>query len=697
MADALELDFGVANFATIGAYDATKINGTALLRQFNLGSNPEDKFIGAIPNLIARPLEQSVAFAVAFPHAVQISTDIIQWYLIENGTAAATRRVMLYETNLSTAQVTWKGFITLTPPAATNHTVRGFRMTRDLYSVGTVAVSGTAVTGTGTAWQTARFAVGARIGFGSTDPTAITTWYQITAMGSDTGITLGVSAGTIAAGTAYVIEELRAVVTTTNATATNGGLFVAKGLNPDIFTTTGTTIPAATTVDNIRAVFWLKDTATITNTAPAGAALLPKVSNTDHSVYVLDTAARVFVYNLRAALTLTSGAATNAFVLSTGVQAVTGTMSQINNGRIGTLNHGSGSGVQSLYFVTTTRVYRCAISGITSGTTTWQTDLMTEVPPGGVNTHAATANMTGLEIADSIDRLLIVTNASNRHYVTQYNTVGGQFDHVWLSDTKAILQGTAALSSIPNHPNTLAQGLSIWSENGFCCICTNGTTAATNLIYWVALGAHWGYGQRLITPKLTAAGAWKYNRVALIQENFLGALGLGYPPNQVRVLARTSGIDDNTGAWVTLGETHDLSGLATTGFIQFAFEFQILTPVPIPARLFSLMLSYESRDLPTQLTWNADDTDPATGIFGFIQSTLFPSSVPVFTIEYRKVSDNTLVLTQISSGSANGVFEFHNGSTWVAGTGTNALDLRRRFRPTTTIPISERLYALIRT
>ena len=70
-------------------------------------------------------------------------------------------------------------------------------------TVGTVTVSGTAVTGNGTNFQTSM--IGMAIGFGSTNPARVTTWYSISARASTIGITLGSSAGTIAAGTAYVI------------------------------------------------------------------------------------------------------------------------------------------------------------------------------------------------------------------------------------------------------------------------------------------------------------------------------------------------------------------------------------------------------------------------------------------------------------------------------------------------------------
>lgn len=74
------------------------------------------------------------------------------------------------------------------------------------YTTGTVAVSGAAVTGTGTTWTT-NASIGDEIAFiDSVSPAS--TWYTILSVDSDTGITLTASAGTIGAGSAYTIRRL---------------------------------------------------------------------------------------------------------------------------------------------------------------------------------------------------------------------------------------------------------------------------------------------------------------------------------------------------------------------------------------------------------------------------------------------------------------------------------------------------------
>jgi len=126
-----------------------------------------------------------------YPHAVTYSSTIDWIFLVENlATAVAARRIFLYEYNKTASAYTWKGFITATLTSATAHTLRGFRAMRYLHTNGTAAASGTDVTGSSTTWQADRLAVGARIGFGSADPTLISSWYVISAISSDTGIGL---------------------------------------------------------------------------------------------------------------------------------------------------------------------------------------------------------------------------------------------------------------------------------------------------------------------------------------------------------------------------------------------------------------------------------------------------------------------------------------------------------------------------
>lgn len=702
-----------AQVAIGGAYDATKINRGKHTGQFNLGSGDTDKFIGPAPLGVANLGESSLAIPSQFVHPVQITNDLFWIFGSDVATAAATRRVQLWTFVPSTNTYTLVGAVTLTFPTATNHTVRGIRAILDNYTTGTVGVSGTAVTGSGTAWLTG-LSVGSRIGFGSTDPQAITTWYQISAIGSDTSITLSSSAGTISSGTAYVIQDLMVVQATTNATTTNGGLFVTKGLRYEDFTNPATAIPAATTVDKIKATYWLKDAATITNTVIGGCALGDKTSWTEQFVYSTDGAAttlKIFKYNIRASITPTSGAAvlTGSDIVITGNQAVTGNISQANNGRVATLTHGAGSGVASLYLLTTTRILRVPLASIVAASTTFVADSMSENPPGGTNTNgvAGSAPFVSLDVAGSLDKLVIATTAgSGTIYVTDYYTGGQQIDRRSGCHTPQLpsaLRDTDSPIFVHTIQSAAAAGVPfVWVEDGWLFwLYSTAVTANINALTVYPLAADLGFNadvnNRIICPKI-ALGATpsKFYRALVNCVENLGDDTMGVTPDMFRLQYRTSGIDDNSGAWVDVPQTGDLSGVSSAANIQFAFLFRTAGVIMLPSRVISLALLYETADeLPSQYRWNFGDFDTANGTFAWIQAALFGASLTTHTINVYRADTNALVLTQASTGTTNGTFEYWTGSAWTAGLGTDTLNTRRRFVPTASLPSGVDLYATL--
>lgn len=654
----------------ISSYDQNKTNLGTLIKQYT-GALSTDKFAGPSKIGITRPMEQSVAIPGIYPQAIRFS-DTIDWvFLADNSTAATTRRIILYEYNKSDSTFNWKGFLTLTYPAVTNHTIRGFRVSRELYTAGTISASGTSVTGTSTLWQSSRLSVGSRIGFGSTDPSLISTWYEISSIGSNTSITLATSAGTISSGTSYVIEDIIIVTSTTNATATNGGLFIAKGIRPELFTPAGTTIPAATTVDNIRAVYWLADAAVVTNTVAAGSALGNRNSWTDQSVYVLNvTGAAVYVYNFRAALTLTAGKDTTTNVIKTGNQAVTGTLSQTNNGRVSTLSHGPGSGIESLYYVTTTRVYRSSISAITNGSVSWQSDTMVEIPPGGTATYLATGALTSCEISSGIDRLVITTSgaAGVRSYITQYNTSSNPFDHIFLVDDKQQDQSTSDSGSVA-HPAILASPFSVWSENGILYLARVGTTAAINQLYTLPIGAHQTYSitnqELLVTPKFDISDSSKLYNVYINRVSKLGTDTFSLPTEPFKVYYRTSGISDNSGSWTLLNDDGDLSGISGSE-IQFALSFKVIGTTCVPARIMGLSLVYEDNSTDGHYQPSVNKSSITTNTFAYRQSILWSSNIPNMRIRMYNAVTGSLILDDTILSSSYGVWEYssNDGSSW---------------------------------
>lgn len=681
---------------SLPSYNQDYINlGTLCFKATGSGTN---NWVGPIPGTtVARPAQQTVAMPGFMPSVYRWSSTVDWVFFADSAAAAATRRFQLWEyTRSATPTFTYRGTITATFPTATNYTIRGFVASVYTHSTGTVAVSGTAVTGTSTQFSTDRIAVGARIGFGSTDPNQITTWYNITAIGSDTGITLNTSAGTIGSGTAYVIEEIRLNIATTNATATNGGLCVIKGLNYSTFTDAGTNIASAVSTDNVQATYWLADASTVTNTVAGGLALDTQASNTQHDAYVVNgtTSLIIYKYNLRAALTVATGKSTNAFTLATATQAVTGTAQQVNGLELATTASGTGSGTKSLFLTTSTRIYRAAVSNITSGNASWQSDNVIEQPTGTSNTIPLTATMREINYSASIDRFYVTTNGFQT-YILQYDTASTQWQVTFGINNFAV-HPNAVDSNAPYIPSVTSLPWSAGNAGGILYLCRNTTTVTSNQCYALPVGADWNFSTYdTVFPRIATPNCSKFYRVFVNSERLLGGDVLGTAPEPFRISYRTSGISDNSGSWTTVADDGDLSGLGAASYIQFRVEHRVAGNTMLPNRLYGLTVVYESSDnLPGFLEWNINDSSTSDGTLGFTQTALYGSTFNL-TINYYREDTDANVLSQTSPGTTNGVFEYWNGSTWVAGLTTDTVGQRRRFRPTAGLPSGVNVYAKI--
>jgi hypothetical protein len=171
---------------------------------------------------------------------------------------------------------------------------------------------------------------------------------------------------------------------------------------------------------------------------------------------------------------------------------------------------------------------------------------------------------------------------------------------------------------------------------------------------------------------------------------------MGVAPDAYRVQVRTSGIADNSGAWVDVPADGDLSGVSSAASIQFGLLFRTAGVIMLPARILSLAVLYETADaLPSQYDWDFGESSATNGTYGWVQRSLFGAALGVHTINIYRADTNALVLTQASSGTANGTFQVWNGSAWVAGLGSDAIGTKRRFVPTGSLPSGVDLIAEI--
>lgn len=670
------------NYLSESAYDYTKWNlGKGII--YNNGGTAVDKYFAPQFNAI-HPMEESTPFAIAYSYVVNFSSTIDYVFGVENSVGAtATRRIGLWSVNKKTGSVSWNGFITMTLATATAHTVRGFKIDRKQETTGTVAVVGTAVTGVLTQFATNKVAVGARIGFGSTDPAQITTWYRIATRTSDTALVLGTSAPTLGAGTAYVIEEYRPVYLASNATTTNGGIHYGKGISIEDFTSGGTTIALAVSTDDLKAMYWIKDAAVQTNIVPAGMALdFASATPTSLQTYVIDLVSagnyKFFRYNLRTALTVATGASVSAWLLATGNNPITGTGSQNANLSIATASHGTGSGVKSLYMVTTTRIYRVPVTQITTTSTTVfsaPSDNIVETPTGGTSTFVATSVLSTIEyIADADTFIIGTTHATSLFsYVSQYVSSGQQLQKIWGRDYKYLEQSLKD----GNHPTIFSNQITAMAYHGsgssnLIYATKQGTTVSTNHIYVMAFGADWDYASassgRLISPQITTANALKFYRGILNTVRYLGSTALGKTTEPLRLYARTANITtDATTGWIVLDETNDLSAFAGASSIQFAVEFKTIGESCLPARVLGVNLSYEDNTTDSHYAVSVAKSSLASKIFAFWFKTAFGSTVPTLTIRLYDADTSGLLLTDNTATPTLGTFEkTTDGTSWTA-------------------------------
>ena len=753
--------------STAGGYDSTKTLLSSLIRQAT-GSNPEDKYISPDPAAIVNIPEVFSSGSQYIPHVYKWSNNIYWIFTATNASAGATRTISLTEFDSSTFTLTYKGFITLSGTTVSgSKTVRSIRGIVYEHTSGTVSTSGssTTITGSSTQFTTDRIAVGARIGFGTTDPTAVTTWYEITAIASDTSLTISAPVN-LSGGTSYVIEEIRIAVACTNATVLNGGVHLIKGLNYGAFTSGGTTITEATTVDNIRASYLLTDavgtlgtaTATVsysttnilsltghglnvgdpvqfttTTTLPTGLAagtiyyviatnlganqfsvstsfngsitsitaagsgthtvhsasskLAATIavdndgrSATSHDLYLVNgsgasSPCQIVKYNMRAALTVgaltggpASGTSVSAFVHKTGTVATTGTISQVNSGRIFTVNHGSASGVKSLYFVTNTRVYRCPVSTLTNAGTSWLQDAMLEVPPGGSVTYTTLSTMSQVDYSSTIDRLFI-TNTGGRlgTYVTPYVTAGEQFEkYIGANLSRLKLTTTPSGASDGLFPQS---ALTVWTEDGWMFAIPNTSTSGQNWLYVFPFGVDAYYEstsrQAVITPKLATTNASKLYHVYVDHMEYVGDYGLGFPVESYKKWYRTSGIDDNSGAWTEIATAADLEAAAVSDYIQFKIAFDIMGEICTPTRIYSITCLYEDTNQDSHYQPSLSKSSTASKIFAWKQVSSWGSNIPNMRIRLYDASNNTLLLDDNVTSSSYGTWQYStDGTNW---------------------------------
>jgi hypothetical protein len=625
------------------------------------------------------------------------------------GAGSSAKRILLSTYKKSTNQLSYVGSINASHDPNTNHTCVSIKPSLEFHKTGSVTVTGTQVTGSGTSWKTDGACVGNRIGFGSTSSADITTWYQISSISNDTALTVtrGVAADgqtsilNITGSTPYVIEDFRLLyVNYADFQPGSRSVILIKGLRSEIFTTTPTAVPAATTVDNIRACYRLVDGATTSAVyTPISMVLEPKNSFTQQYAYSVSRPATTTIslqqFNVRAPLILTAGRASSSFGFTTGNQAHGGTETSFNFNVMETDSKGN-------YYVSHyTRMSRIPTASIVAASTTFIANHMIENPPGTSTTFPLSSQLADITYLPVIDRFYISHRQGTiRNYITRFSS-GSQFEtqtHV----NHVNQQSTYLVSEFDQlTPNFISTRLSSTYCDGRLFVARAAASSNNNIIYSLPLEADQQFETTssacIITPELFTPSASAYNKVYVEDTAYFNIPRFAIPREPYTLYYRTSGISDNSGAWTLISPSGSISGSASS--IQFKLTFSTLGYYSIPSRIHGITLTYSS-SIPQQAISNYDpsisQTNIGSQIFAWRQTAKFNKNIP--DLNLNLYSGSTLVLTDSVSTSLSGSWEYSvtDGNIWLPWSSTSdAVNNYIRYTATNPLPSGSVIRALL--
>jgi hypothetical protein len=439
-----------------------------------------------------------------------------------------------------------------------------------------------------------------------------------------------------------------------------------------------TTLGASGSIDNLSLTYWLADASTVTNTAPSGIATDGnKFLNFDgltHSAYVIDTtSSRAYGYNLRAADSITTGkmTLTQSNISITAAQTLTGTLASSYNGKVATTRHGPGQSIKSLYFVTTTRLYRADVSDIINGKTSWFRDVRNEIASGASGVVAVSGALNYIDYDSLSDKFLVYTTAAsgNFSYVTNFpDDSGDRFAYNFLFPFRMIKDTPGVTSSSVSLPFNNMIGTVYSNSLGGITHLLRPVSVNSPTIYAIPIGAHWEFAsstnQVAISPVIYTPNNKSFVRVVINNIQTLGSEPFVTPLNDIRTYYRTDGIIDNSGKWYLLNPLGDLSFLNGTKSIQFKFEFQMLGVTwGLPGRLLSFTVIYD--DLLIQSNHQPSVVFTTGKSFAWRFSATYSSTLPDLRVRLYNTTNNQLLLDD-NTASPEGTFEktTDEGSNW---------------------------------
>lgn len=656
---------------TLG-YNPYKLNLGPYIKLYTDSIDKSKNYLSVLSNTPISSYQQ-LAIGQWMIKAFKFSNDII-WLFAPQSTSSNYNQVVLYEFNRKTGDKSQKGRVYINRPNA--YWDEQFDVTVDRHNSGTVSGSTSTITGTSTLWVDNKIAAGSRIGFGSTDASLIKTWYQITAISSNTSLTIAeVLLANIPANTPYVIEEIRIIQSfnQTNYVATNNGIFVTKGLNYHFFDLNSPAVNMATTVDNIRANYRLTDNVTSTLNQIAFTVLAPKIDNNTQYIYIFTTTTgttgNIYKFNIRAALTgLSSGTSTSAYLYKTSLytypQSILGRDYRVGTYAVAT--HGTGKDIPSLYFHWSQNIYRIPEHTI-QDSKSFEMDYMTLVSPYNdettyMNTVRDIAYDPTLDVFvagryqswRATERgELFQYNLTNTRSIAQIGIYGGYYPYKDVID-ESLLPGTYSFMRVQTYKfHTFSDGILYKADNNTISL----EYVGCDILFADKTSSY------AITPVISCPNAISFDKLYVSYDEFSGDFERIMVSDNFRIFARTTGILDNTGDWIQILD-NNISSLTASDKIQFKIVFRTIGGSGLIAKIKNISVQYKTSNFIDD-DFKIDSISTASNLNTlYLNQTNITNSLPHTINIYN---DDTLYAQQSSELTTYGTLQSFIENSWTTG------------------------------
>jgi hypothetical protein len=656
------------------SYDSSVTLLGSLFRQYPDGVSP----------LLPSVTRYNDLYTSANIQTVPYSDDTDWIFIAESAVNLPTKRFGMYTFDRTSGLFNLVGSVRLEYRGG-NITIHGFRVSLDRYSTGTISGSNTSISGTDTQWLTSGMCQGNRIKIGTSNHLDKTfNWNVISSVDSETGITLLFDAGTILVDTPYVIEDLRIVTAVRSLTVANGGLYVAKGLRPDMFGLAGaeTQIRMTNTSDNLQANYWLTDidgTLTGAISTIMEPKSLERVSLTSRHAYVVNQyfggQTDIYKFDVRKPLsTFSSSGSSDAYLYKTGREyfyfAPTLT---VNNAEIATPNHGQAKGIPSLFVVANRTITRVSLDKIFPSQDNWMEDsIQIYAPFNNVLFANDPSSVINVVYSSHLDKFISVGGVSSRRMMTQEYWIEGSrtSDDLWYANVGISNANTSLLNKIPTTLCQIYSNEYIDTSNGMIFLLRNSTTVQRQQIYSFPFGADASKAvqnhQYVTTPKMLTPRSKKYQMVMWANTMSRGVDAFEIPTSHLQIFYRLVGIDDDSGTWQRVPENRVLLDV-NSDQIQFQIRWKLISVMGHFPVLYNIGLVYEQYENDEHYQQSLSHSSGASKHFVWRFKTEFGSTTPKLYVHLFDSKTNVKLFNDDTSTSAYGTFEksTDGGNAWL--------------------------------